>query len=137
MRKGSGREDVLSKAKNKRLNSIQEAYIEYQRRESAVSQAQMEQIKAEKNAINICLREYGNVDKQRDFLAKLKETYYSEKMIQTFESKFSNWNQDYIDINTVKDIADALQHISQTIEDEGFIQKAGRFVNSIMDQGKG
>lgn len=126
----------MTKVKVKRLNSTQDAYIEYQRRENAVSQAQMEQIQAEKNAINVCLQEYGNEGKQREFLEKLRATYYSEIKIKELEEKFSNWNQDVVDINTVKDIADALQYISQNMENEGFIQKAGKFVNNIIDQGK-
>lgn len=136
MREEGGREDVLTKVKVKRLNSTQNAYIEYQRRENAVSQAQMEQIQAEKNAINVCLQEYGNEGKQQEFLEKLRATYYSEIKIKELEEKFSNWNQDVVDINTVKDIADALQYISQNMENEGFIQKAGKFVNNIIDQGK-
>lgn len=136
MREEGGREDVLTKVKVKRLNSTQDAYIEYQRRENAVSQAQMEQIQAEKNAINVCLQEYGNEGKQQEFLEKLRATYYSEIKIKELEEKFSNWNQDVVDINTVKDIADALQYISQNMENEGFIQKAGKFVNNIIDQGK-
>lgn len=136
MREEGGREDVLTKVKVKRLNLTQDAYIEYQRRENAVSQAQMEQIQAEKNAINVCLQEYGNEGKQQEFLEKLRATYYSEIKIKELEEKFSNWNQDVVDINTVKDIADALQYISQNMENEGFIQKAGKFVNNIIDQGK-
>lgn len=126
----------MAKEKGKQSNSTQNAYLEYQKRENAVMQARMEQIESERSAINICLQEYGNKDKQQDFLEKLRKTYYSETKIQEFEEVFGIWNQDSVDINTVKNIADALQHISQNTEKESFVQKAGKFVNKIFDQGK-
>lgn len=63
---------------------------------------------------------YIEKDKQESLIAEMEETCFSKSKTEAIKEFFSNYNTDDIDINVVRTIIEAENHISQHRKENGF-----------------